>query len=776
MKKGIIAILAMLTVFAMVMVSCGGGSSSSSSGGGGNTKITFDLNYKDATDADAGTFKDVKVNAGTALGNKYPGAPTRPDGALPYQFIEWNSEPEGTGNWINGNTKFARDTTVYAIWVTFNSTTQSKVTFNYNHNAAFPASIVRVVTTGNTVASFPTDPGRANFVFRGWFTDLGDTTNQKRFTANTLVTADVNVDVRWIAVGTKPTLLDDEVRFEYDNGTDWQDIVFESGVTTWAQVTAQLKRDKDVYRDQTKAFANWKDSSSTDWTTGGDTVDASTTYTAKWWDGVFGGTATGAEKVYLENSNYVVYEFTLTENVDLTKVEGLKATYGLSEAGYEIYKTNGRPWRAMGPYFFNGTADPIVQVDGSITRNFYGDFMLDDSGTTLAARFNSAGGQQLATFNKFHPYMVISNGAWDNIDGADGKGSSSVTPAKDTWFTTTYKFDVTNEDGTTASGSGSYTYAKTLRLLGGTGYITSGTAADNTVLNNGKAGTVQILPENTTTTKKVYFALGLTRANAGESKGKNATQNPWEQGLIQLIKDVKLLYNGSEIDGVIPNLTAGSAAATKQVFAGYVDPINFGWRGAATDPVVIKADPNYAPPLNISPALASYTIKNPTIKLYQSDAGKTGTEGAARKRITIAGQVITFDLGEDDYNDGEGLFSGGGFKIVFADIDLPEDYRAYKSIVLETTVVGAEEGSMVGKQIIISSINGSDVASVVNNTADAARYVPVQDGDNVFTFGTGAITMKAGDEIGLALRANNWSASNVPFKGTLTVKRITFKL
>ena len=791
MKKGIIAILAMLTVFAMVSCGGGGGGGGSSGGGGGNTKITFDLNYDtDDSGTAAGTFKEVKVNAGTMLGKSYPSAiPTRPDGALPYQFIEWNSEPEGTGNWINGNTKFARDTTVYAIWETYNSATQKKVTFNYNHDAAFPASIVRIVTIGNTVDSFPTDPGRSGYVFRGWFSDLGTADTQKRFTANTSVTADINVDVRWIAVGTKPALLADEVRFEYDNGTDWQDIVFEPGVTTWSIVKAQLVRGTDVYRDQTKAFANWA-VEGTDWTSDSATIDTSATYKAKWRDGVVTGATGALEKVYLENGQFVVYEFTLTTPItdksDLTdKIKAIKADYAVSEAGKALV---GRPWRVLGPYFFDPSTPTEVTI-GSDTHKFYGDFALANNGTAFIARMDGSNTKGPKDFNKFHAYMCYNGNSGFSAGAIASDGSKELTaePAVNEWFTTTYTFDKTTAGGGLG---GAYNWKNMTTLLDG-------------VFTDGKDGTVQVLKATPFPASKIYFAIGVTRV-AGKSDGKNGTQNPWEEGIISLVKNVKLVLNDdSEIDGVAPSLTTADGAATnvKQVFAAYINPVSFAWRGPVADPVVIIPDPGYTVPTVIPPALASYTIKNPTFTLYQSDEGKDTATDKTRKRITIdaATNKITFDLTDKDYNNG-GDFGGGGFKIVFADIDLPEDYRSYKNIILDCTIKETATGTMFGngtdadplknpRQLIFSSINGGNVTGVVNNTASGAEYVNLLDGDeagkNVFRIPVGNLVMKNGEDVGLAVRTSNWNGGNsgadvvkdnVPLKGTLTVNRITFSI
>jgi hypothetical protein len=758
MKKGIYAILAMLTVFAMVMVSCGGGGSSGGGGGGATVKITFDLNYTDAPAA-----KEVKVGVKTPLGTKYPGAPADadvPDGKV---FLEWNSEKDGEGNLASPIAKYAVDTTVYAIWADYDEDDDVILTFNYNYGPNF--TVTRVVASDNALANFPVTPGQQGSFFRGWF-DVAAATGGNRVTSDDIFSADKTYYARWAPNGSKPEPFADELRIDYKDGS-FQFVVFKSGETTWADVLAKLARKTDVWNEANR-FLGWKKTGDSQWAASDD-VTSSAKIEAAWMSGTFTGDTTGAEKTYLQNADYAVYEFTFADNVtkaDLAKIKGFKASYGLSEAALDIYKNNGRPWRVLGPYFYLGEDKTVDEKNdaGNTVRTWTGDFMVDsrDPANGIAAKFENG---DPGNFNKFHTYMCLSADSWNSTTAGVGHGSVSAEPTANTWFTVTYELDMA-DDANASVGGGTYSLGKTLRWLDG-------------ILDDGKYETKDILAEAPLPTKKLYFALGITRNNDGSGKGKSGQQSPWESGIIALVKDVKLMYDkegdGSEIveiNGVKPSLTVTKgvgANATKvtsdQVFAGYVDPIHFGWRGAPDAPVVMKADPTYIPiPPSGALALSSYTYKAPELKLYQNDKRKDGTG----QLITIADNKITFAIGADDYNDGEGKFGGGGFKILFDDIGLPDNYTAYKRIVLD---IGLSETFTDGRQMIFSAPDGGDVVSV---SGSSNKYITITEGS--YSIVATLLTMAPDKDVGIAVRANNWSSSNVPIEGVLTVKRITFTL
>lgn len=69
-------------------------------------KVTFYLNYEDKTEA----YSTVEVSDGGRP--SVPATPTRPD----WQFSGWNTMRDGTGNWLDVDTRIYADTAFYAQW------------------------------------------------------------------------------------------------------------------------------------------------------------------------------------------------------------------------------------------------------------------------------------------------------------------------------------------------------------------------------------------------------------------------------------------------------------------------------------------------------------------------------------------------------------------------------------------------------------------------------------------------------------------------------------
>jgi len=172
MKKGIFAILAMLTVSAMLMVSCGGGDSGSNTPGGGGTttvKLTFIGNYTGAPDP---TTKDVAKD--TAIGNNVLPTLVREAASATeaYLLVGWYLNEEGTGNQVTAASKFSVDTSLYAKWETYDPSVTVTVTFDGNGNTGgtAPAAISHAGYVETTVPG-PGTLVRTNFTFGGWNTE-----------------------------------------------------------------------------------------------------------------------------------------------------------------------------------------------------------------------------------------------------------------------------------------------------------------------------------------------------------------------------------------------------------------------------------------------------------------------------------------------------------------------------------------------------------------------------------------------------------------------------
>ena len=765
MKKGIFAILAMLAVFAMI--SCGGGGGGGGGGGdkGPKVNITFDLNYDGAPAA-----KTIKVGQKVALGKDYPGMPTdAPDGKI---FLSWNSEDDGNGNLVSPLSKYSADTTVYAQWADYDEDDDVIVTFDYNYGS--PAFQLRkVAVKDNALASFPGTPGQAGNFFRGWFNKASGS-GKARITADSTFGDDTTVYAWWALNGSTPTPENDEVRFDYFD-TTFQFVVL--GVDeTWATVKTKLSRAADV-KDEANMFKGWK-KEGTDIYADADIVTPGSVITALWTPGA--STATGAlEKVYGENMSVAIYEFDLgTGNTvtkeNLAKITAIKASYAVSEAGVAVIADRGGSlsYRAFGPYIFDSTGVKPKNGATESRQTWYGDFMLTNNDHLITRMDGTApatpGTFQGGTFNKFHPYYIYSGGNFSN-------GSEGAVSTANTWVDSTMAVDAT-ADGNRY---------KTI-LDGLEGILTDGLDVVSDSVS------YRVLRAEALDTTKVYFGIGMPRRDGDDSKAKDGHQSPWEKGIIYLVKDVKITFNGTDIVGTIPSLKINPGTDDEkvidQVFAGYAPgDISFGWRGVPTDPVVIPQGGDYVAPPSVAPALSSYTIKNPRLKQYQGNKANDGTT-----MIVIDGNKITFSIGEDNINnipaDSPNIskkFGGGGFQILFDDIDLPEDYRAYKNIILDVTIKGKTTDSMANRQVIFSAPGGNDLTP----NGEDRKYVTIgadtaAGSSKTFSIATRNLTIGAGNDVGLAVRANNWDFSNppdpeknnTPIEGDITVNRITFTL
>ena len=200
MKKGIFAFLAILTVFAMVMVSCGGGDSGGTTTTDTRLQITFDHNYA------GGPKSVVRIAKDTPLGNALPAAPTRAtttasDGTkTAYAFEGWNEDADGDGDEITGTSTFAADTTVYAQWREYDPDREAVVTFYMNDGTSEVVEAVIVELSGipkkGTVGDdMPDNPEREGYKFKGWATTNNATT--ANFIASTEVTENISVYAIW---------------------------------------------------------------------------------------------------------------------------------------------------------------------------------------------------------------------------------------------------------------------------------------------------------------------------------------------------------------------------------------------------------------------------------------------------------------------------------------------------------------------------------------------------------------------------------------------------
>jgi hypothetical protein len=154
MKKGLFAVMALLTIFAMI-----GCDNNPDPGTGNNITIKFDL------DGGPGTKPtDVTITKGSTLGNKYPNM----EGDATHEFL----------GWFNGTTEITRDTalnasvTLKAKWEILPEVQEGymRITFNLNGAPGTPPTYIDLLKgTAITEEQIPDDPEWAGHTFEGWY-------------------------------------------------------------------------------------------------------------------------------------------------------------------------------------------------------------------------------------------------------------------------------------------------------------------------------------------------------------------------------------------------------------------------------------------------------------------------------------------------------------------------------------------------------------------------------------------------------------------------------
>lgn len=494
---------------------------------------------------------------------------------------------------------------------------------------------------------------------------------------------------------------------------------------------------------------------------------ANTNIYGEWYDGVFKGNTDRAEKVYLEDQAFVVYEFDLSpvfatgDNAAQKKakaiaaVQGataLEASYGLSEAAIEVGGGGARA-RVLGPYYFNNDPDKKITLTSAtggnyVGDNFWGDFKSDPNGKPTI-RLDGTG-SALDTFNKWHAYMVYTS--------ANSEWAGFTTFTKDEWKDVVYTFDP-DPDATPAFGSSKY--GNTMAYY-------------DEIYVDGTFNGVKILDFDSTDFTKVYFATGVARSGAGSVV--NTTNSIWNSGRVQMIRDVKLvLSDGTKITGTTPNLTipahtnkdkdggdvaipATTAAFATQVFAGYINPVIGSWRGGVNDTVAPSNAPGWTAPPQLPDALDHYiiTLTAADIKLYGGNLAETA------KFSKDANGVVSVAIDTTDINP-------KSWGITF---DLPTELLTtwgYDAIWVE---YDADIDSSSGDRAQFAAKSGRGTFSP-NLTVGSSAWPKIEDGEGQkFIIAGGA---NFGTPAGISFQVNNNNTDNVPQKYTIKFTRIVLR-
>jgi len=192
MKKGLFAILAILTVFAMVMTSCDTG------GGDVTWDVTFDANG--GTFSGGATTKVVSVKDGATVSAPSPAPTKTADATYRYTLEDWYTEQTTTTKY-NFAAKVTAEITLYAKWTQVDANSVI-VTLNGNGGTVSPASLVVNKTSGTLSDLSTVTATRSGYTFDKW-TQNADGSGTVYTSTSTGFTDDITIYAQWTA-GSEP--------------------------------------------------------------------------------------------------------------------------------------------------------------------------------------------------------------------------------------------------------------------------------------------------------------------------------------------------------------------------------------------------------------------------------------------------------------------------------------------------------------------------------------------------------------------------------------------
>ena len=200
--------------------------------------VTFDQNYPNAPAATTATVEQGKKVAEpsepTRTGHVFTGWYTSADLSTEYDF-----DSAVTGN-----------LTLYAGWEQ-----HFTVTFVLNYDGA-PAATTEDVASGDTVAA-PTEPGRTDYIFTGWYTDAAC---KNAYSFTTAVTSDLTLYAGWIEDSADVVTV--TFNYNYDGATNETSYVAVGGTVTERAVedrktAISSDNGKYSYTFKTVEFDDW---------------------------------------------------------------------------------------------------------------------------------------------------------------------------------------------------------------------------------------------------------------------------------------------------------------------------------------------------------------------------------------------------------------------------------------------------------------------------------------------------------------------------------------
>ena len=537
---------------------------------GAQVTITFNANGWTGTGVPTAT-------ATTSVGSTYT-LPTLVSTDNTQVFEGWalTGNNDGTGGASVGTTTWtvptgtAATVTLYVLWQSY-VPDGSPMTITYNAHGwtggGIPAQKTFTAGTPYTATELPTLANTPTQTFDGWSTSTSKT-NIVKIGDKSPNTSAVTLYAMHTDIGGATGLT---INFIPWNGYQGAAITINIGedvkIADWVNAGGVLPAGP---ARQGYYFARWEYNGTVvdDTSTVAFSVDDEVTG-VYWSTALTALPADDAEKVRLENGGFVIYEFDISSLADdptvgvtvedLKKITGITASYKISEA-----VLNRKPetrFRNFGPYFFNDTDYILQAYDSPVkTRNYWGDFVIDPNGAFVARQEGGRSETEILTsLNKLNPYLIngSTSNKWD-----DTVAEIQTSAAANEWFDVKYSYD--------ATATGNYSYGFVLKKLEDSkdAHLPLGTSKN-----------------------KVYFGIGLTTFGEGSKDKPNVDPLNVNDGIVQLIKDVKITTASGTIVGVRPELTVtdknGVEHTSDQVFAGYIDPVTYLWRGPVTDTITI---------------------------------------------------------------------------------------------------------------------------------------------------------------------------------------------
>jgi uncharacterized repeat protein (TIGR02543 family) len=411
MKKGIYAVLAILTVFALVLgvTSCGGDSSS----GPKDITITFDL---DGGTLDSSFANPVKIKENSTLGDKLPGAADITKAGS--TFKEWQA---ADGKVVEPNTKLSKSQTLKAIWAAGSLYT---VTFDLNGGSGTAPAAIKQASAGAAI-TLPPGTGLTGPTDKPYFGGWSTTATGTALSGTTYTpTADIKLFAVWSATKVAAT-----VTYDGNGATGGTVPASPTDVSVGDTITLAGNTGNLVKTGFT--WDGWSDSQNGTKISGNSYVVGAATVTlyAVWKadDEPVENPLAGAEKTELKNGLMALYYFELPEGGRWDNYTKITVDYLVDAA--TLTQENGV---RGGPRLY-----------GNYNATTWAGFKagtLSDGRKVVYAEFSDE-------VNAGNGQMILDNGAlgssWGTV--ASAAETLGVTVAANEWFTFSYVIDGTKK-------------------------------------------------------------------------------------------------------------------------------------------------------------------------------------------------------------------------------------------------------------------------------------------------------------------------------------------